>query len=204
MNADRKGNWFVGWPVIVPPGWIDLIRAGAPAGMRWFAERDLHLTLAFLGRFQPDRLDAVTAFLGAIAAPPDVVTLGSLRLLPNSRRISAVSFELESGRTEVCDLIARHRAGVSLAAGVATDGRPALAHITIARPERRATIPERREIARWAAAAAPRETAVRLAPPAIFAWSKDRSTSLFEIVATAPGAANNGGLAASFFVLRTR
>ena len=43
-----------------------------------------------------------------------------------------------------------------IAAGVATDGRPALAHVTIARPERRATITERREIARWAAAAAPR------------------------------------------------
>jgi 2'-5' RNA ligase len=188
MDAGRAGNWFVGWPVVVPAGWIESIRAGAPESLRWFAERDLHVTLAFLGRFRTDRFDAVAALLDAIPPLPEVVTLGSLRLLPNSRRFSAISFELDSGRSAVSDIIECHRSDVLAAAGATPDDRPPLAHVTIARPPRRATARVRREVSRWAAAAGGRGVAVQLGPPAIFAWARDRSTSQFEIIFRAPAA----------------
>ena len=44
-----RGNYFAALPVRVPEGWMDSLKAGAPAALRWFHHDDLHLTLAFFG-----------------------------------------------------------------------------------------------------------------------------------------------------------
>jgi 2'-5' RNA ligase len=185
MSTERAGNWFVGWPVLVPGGWLAPVRSGAPAGIRWFAESDLHVTLAFLGRFHAERFDAVAALLGTVMNSPAMISLGALRLLPNPRRFSAISFEVTSGHEELCGAIARHRADFCAAAGVAADARAPLAHVTIARPERVSAAAARREITEWAGGVTLADRAVGLGPLSIFAWANNRPARQFEIIANA-------------------
>jgi 2'-5' RNA ligase len=82
---------------------------------------------------------------------------------------------------EVERAMASSRGAAYAAAGVTPDARPPKAHITVARPQRRATPAQRREALRWAEALAP-EARLRLASPALYSWSLDRSQTLFRIV----------------------
>ena len=44
-------NWFVAWPVSGAEEWIASLEAQSPGGLNFLAPSDLHVTLAFLGRY---------------------------------------------------------------------------------------------------------------------------------------------------------
>ena len=52
------GNYFAALPVRVPDGFLDSLKRAAPDALRWFHPEDLHLTLAFFGREDPERIPA--------------------------------------------------------------------------------------------------------------------------------------------------
>lgn len=54
--ADPPGNFFAAVPVEVPVAVLRAFREGAPDGLRWFHPDDLHVTLAFFGQENPDRV----------------------------------------------------------------------------------------------------------------------------------------------------
>jgi RNA 2',3'-cyclic 3'-phosphodiesterase len=180
-----QGNWFVAWPALIDPQWLDNLRTMAPRELRWFAHEDLHLTLAFLGPIPTERCRAVIAELQAVPAPPSRLVTGGLRLLPNERRFSALSFSLTGAGDELASLIAAHRDRFSDAAGAARETRPPLPHLTVARPKKRAAPDQRRAIAKWAADLSVAPASIRLGALSLFAWASDRLFRQFQIIAVA-------------------
>ena len=64
--------------------------------------------------------------------------------------------------------------------------RPPKAHVTLARPQRSATLSQREAALVWAKALRLRDVRVRLGAPALYTWAEDRSRALFRIVTTRP------------------
>jgi RNA 2',3'-cyclic 3'-phosphodiesterase len=174
-----KANWFIGIPV-PPAGWFDAIPDVAP-GCRRFAAGDLHLTVAFLGGVDASAARAAWRAI-AWSDGPAAVTLGAVVPMGSPRRYSALSVILADGREAIETGIARERGAAYEAAGVPPDDRPARAHITIARPTRKATHDERKNALDWAASIALPVAPVRLAAIALYTWSDDRASALFRIV----------------------
>ena len=135
-------NWFIALPI--PAGdWFARLPA-PPAQVRLFPADDLHLTVAFLGNVSEEA--ALAAFAHASAWPRAAldVQLGHVVPMGRPRRYSALSAELELGRRQVEQAITLVRDAMCDTAGVRRDERPARAHVTLARPSRRASDAERR------------------------------------------------------------
>jgi len=143
-----SGNWFVALPV-PPLAWFDALVTEPPAGLRSFHRDDLHLTVAFLGRVDEA---AGRRALAAVRWPlrPQRVTLGEVVAMGNARHYSALSALLEDGRTAIEAAITATRDAAFSAAGATPELRPAKAHVTLARPQRRATSAQRAAGLRWA------------------------------------------------------
>ena len=113
------------------------------AECRVLAEWDLaHLALRAgeeLRFIDPAGQDRVIDAIAGIEFRPIEVRLGRLVALPHRRRISALAFELETGRDVVAGLIADHRQALAEAVGAQVDRRSPYPHVTVARPPRRAT-----------------------------------------------------------------
>jgi 2'-5' RNA ligase len=106
----------------------------------------------------------------------EVVTLGS------ARRPSAFAALLGEGRERVERAITEVRERMWLAADARVDTRPALAHVTFARPQRRANPAQAKAAQRWALGlelGAPRCTLDRIA---LYTWNAERKDQLFQIV----------------------
>lgn len=179
-----KANWFVALPVTAGEWYA---RVGeAPPGVRLFHPEDLHLTVAFLGAVQEEAALRGFAEAAAIDLPICDVVLGPIVPMGNPRRPSALSARLVEGERQVVAAITSVRHAVSDAAGAPREDRPALPHLTVARPKRSATFAERAVAIRWAAAidlGAPR---VRLASVALYTWSEERKERLFKVVRQLP------------------
>ena len=173
-------NWFIALPIPAGP-WFGRLPQ-PPAQVRMFPGEDLHLTVAFLGSVSEQI--ALAAFAHAEAWPRGAIEVVLSRVVPMGRpsRYSALSAELTQGRQELEQAITRVRDAMADAAGVQRDQRPAKAHVTLARPSRRASNAERRDGLAWA------ERLVLDAPPmllsriALYTWAHDRTTRLFRIV----------------------
>ncbi len=173
-------NWFVGIP-IEAAGWFENV-GPVPPGMRRFAPGDLHLTLAFLGSVGEAAARAAFAYAHAIPLAACEVVLGAVVPMGNPRRFNALSARLAEGEATLADAITAVRDQVCDAAGAPRELRPALPHLTLARPTRKATRAERSEALRWARAldlGAPR---VRVSGVALYTWAPDRRERLFQIV----------------------
>jgi 2'-5' RNA ligase len=172
-------NWFVA--VTVPGAEIAARLSAPPRGVRCLHADDFHLTIAFLGACGPERarrgFDALVWPLGALD-----VTLGEVVPMGSPHRFSALSALLVQGRAEVESAMGVARAPICAAAGVAVDPRPPKAHVTIARPARRASATERDTALRWARALPLAGVRVRLAELALYTWSEDRRERLFRRV----------------------
>ena len=72
------------------------------------------------------------------------------------------------------------------AAEARRDTRPPLAHVTFARPSRRAALAEQQNALRWAKALELGAPTVRLDKIALYTWSEDRKVTLFRIVQELP------------------
>lgn len=173
-----RPNWFLALPVSLG----DWSRAlpPAPPGVRIFPDADLHVTIAFLGPV--DEAVALAAW-EALVWPlgPTAVTLGDVVALGPPDRYSALSALLVEGRWDVEAAIGTARKPVCAAAGVAEDPRPPKAHVTLARPKRRASEDERAAALVWASELRLERTPLRLDRVALYTWADDRKETLFTI-----------------------
>lgn len=176
-----KPNWFVGLPVS-PQGWFDELRGALPACCRSFHPLDLHMTLAFFGPLKEERVPEVVAYLDHVQTEPIPVQLGSLLALPNKRRFSALSFALTTGLEQARTFMGCHRDPLIELVNARPDVREPLPHITIARPLKKATTPERRELLRWAQQVPPLTATLTLDRLALYTWSENRKERQFKIV----------------------
>jgi 2'-5' RNA ligase len=172
-----KANWFVALPVLAG-GWFESI-GEAPKGVRLFDREDLHLTVAFLGSVAEREARLGFAQARAFALGVCEITLGRVVPMGNPRRPSALSARIVEGERELSEAITNVRDAICDAAGAAREHRPALPHLTIARPRRTATYAERAAALGWAAAldlGAPR---LVLSSIALYTWSEARKERLF-------------------------
>ncbi|MGH8045934.1 MAG: 2'-5' RNA ligase family protein, partial [Chthoniobacterales bacterium] len=128
-------NWFVAWPVAAAADWIASLESGAPGGLHFLAPSDLHVTLAFLGRYEPVLLEKISSMLKQMPQEAIDITPKDFVALPQPRRFSALAFTLGKGLSEVEKQIARWRARICREAGAHLDTRVSLPHFTVARVE---------------------------------------------------------------------
>ena len=176
-----KPNWFVALPV--PSGdWSVKVTQNTPAGFRVFHPADLHITVAFLGPCTPKAAHAGWNTLTGKEHPPIQVQLESLCGMGNPRRPSAYALTLSKGGEETAQLMAHWRPPIYEAAGARADERPPLPHITVARPPRKAKA-EMRHLGRdWVKTQSVPAAEFLLERIALYTWSVDRQTQLFQIV----------------------
>jgi len=158
-----------------------------PPAIRRFGADDVHLTLTFLGACGQAAADRALAVLDEILRNeprrPIDISLGAVVPMGPRHAYSALSALLDHGREETEALIGVLRDPLSEAAIGRRERRAPKAHVTIARPQRRATDAEREAGRAWADAlelGAVRQTLDRIA---LYTWSDDRPRSLFKIVA---------------------
>ena len=175
-----KPNWFVALPV----SWngVSRVLSTLPPECRGFHPDDLHMTVAFLGAMPADRKEPVIEVMKGIQAGAMSVQLGPLLTLPSSSRVSALSFSVSAGREQVESLISQCRGPLLKAAGAKPDHRPPLAHLTIARPLRKARETGKRKAREWAGQVIPPENKLTLSRLALYTWADDRRTRQFQIV----------------------
>ena len=110
------------------------LRQGAPEGVRWVPEENLHLTLKFLGDVEPDRIPkliaASTAKLERVGGFE--VMLGGLGVFPNARRARVVWLGVQAGGPELARL-ARKLDAAAARIGVERERRPFRTHLTLGR-----------------------------------------------------------------------
>lgn len=175
-------NWFIAIPVAeaaiverLPP---------APRGLRLLTPADLHVTVAFLGPVDEARARAAYAAMNWPLAPRDI-SFGEVVPMGPVRRFSALSALLVEGRKEVEAAMGRARGAAFAAAGIEGERRPPLAHLTLARPQRRTSDRDREAALAWARRIDLSGLGVRLEGIALYTWARDRTERLFQIVARA-------------------
>lgn len=181
-GSRRHGNYFAALPARLPSPLLDGLRRGAPGGLRWFHPEDLHVTIAFFGQQDPARLPAICEVLRQITFGGMEITLGEPLALPHQKRFSALAFGLGDGREEIADMIGQWRAPLAEAAGVPAESRPALPHITFARPVRKDPAFRPGATLAWLADLDPTGHTIKLRRPAIYGPSPDRLRRQFHIM----------------------
>lgn len=180
-----RPNWFLAFPFegsfvprLTPP----------PAHFRLFAAADVHLTLSFLGACGEAAARAALAALDAELArhpqPPLAVSLAEVVAMGPRPAYSALSALLADGRAETEACIGRLRDLCSDAAGGRRERRAPKAHVTVARPSRRASEDSRKDGLAWAASLDLSRVRTSLDRVALYTWAdSDRRESLFQVVA---------------------
>jgi 2'-5' RNA ligase len=175
-----RPNWFVGFEVDLRAHLAKI--PDPPPGIRRFHADDLHATIAFLGAC--DESTAIGAFdaLPEELGPATTVTLGDV--VPMGRRdaYSALAALVGDGREPLERRMTTWRDGMLAAASLPCETRPMKAHVTLARPTRRATEGERRAGLAWASALNVHSAHIGLRRVRLFTWSDDRAERLFRVV----------------------
>jgi len=178
-----QANWFVGLRVI---GGEFLAALAPPPAVRLFAPSDLHITLAFLGPVAEAR--ARESFAHAPSLPLTALDseLGEVVALGGKRRPSAFSALPVGHRAEIERAMSAVRDVMCDAAGAERETRPPLAHVTLARPLRRASDAEVAAAETWATGLDLGAARVRIESVALYTWSEDRASALFRVIAEQP------------------
>lgn len=176
-------NWFLAFPVAAE--WIvDLPRL--PPRFRRFEPSDVHLTLLFLGSCGEvaarQALDALGAVLTAQPVAPLAVTLSQVVPMGPKRDYTALSALLDQGRASTAALLQRLRDAPADAAGVRRDTRPPIPHVTLGRPQRRASDEDRSAGLAWANSVVLPKTPHVLDRIALYTWHTERREALFRVV----------------------
>lgn len=179
-----RPNWFFGFPI---DGAFVLDMPVLPKCFRRFHPDDVHMTLAFLGGCGEEAalhaLSALDECLAAAPIHPMDVSFGEVVAMGSPRRYTALSALLERGREEATTCIAEYRDILTETAAGRREKRPAKAHVTIARPRRRATDQDRQAGLRWAKTVDLRHVTARLDRIALYTWSETRVERMFRIAA---------------------
>jgi RNA 2',3'-cyclic 3'-phosphodiesterase len=179
-----RANWFFAFPL---DGAFVLALPELPGGFRRFHPRDVHLTLAFLGDSgEAAALRALATLderLATLAPAAIEVSLGAVVAMGPPGHYSALSALLARGRDEVSALVAVLRDPLADSANVARDGRAPKPHVTLARPQRRASADDRRAGLAWAARLELAHVQARLDRIALYTWDEQRTDHLFRVVA---------------------
>lgn len=179
-----RPNWFIAWPVAVDGGW--LARLDPPAGVRVFSPDDLHATVAFLGPVDEGAARRAWAGLPDDLGGALTARWGPVVPMGDPRRPSAFSALLEAPDGALGARIAALRGPLLAAAGARPDPRAPKPHVTVARPQRRATDRQREAAVRWAQRLALPDAAVPIGRIALYTWSEDRRERLFRVVDQRP------------------
>jgi len=176
-------NWFIALPVLAGP-WFD--NWEPPPAVRMFAKSDLHLTIAFLGAVSEERAYAAFELAAEFPLSGLDVSLGEVEALGSKQRPSAFSALLKRGRAEVERAMTSSRHAMWARAQAQPDSRPALAHITLARPSRKISTPDLQRAIAWARSLQLGEPVFRLDRIALYTWSEERQATLFRSVRELP------------------
>jgi RNA 2',3'-cyclic 3'-phosphodiesterase len=179
-----RANWFFAFPL--DGAFVPSLRE-PPSGFRRFHPRDVHLTLAFLGDSGEAAalraLDTLDERLSSLAPPALDVSLGEVVAMGPPSHYSALSALLARGRQDVTALVAALRDALADSANVPRDGRAPKPHVTLARPQRRASADDRRAGLAWAARLDLAHVQARLDRIALYTWDEQRTEHLFRVVA---------------------
>ena len=180
-----RPNWFLAFPL---DGRFVLELPPLPPSFRLFHPEDVHLTLSFLGgcgeAAAARALEALERVLREKPLSGVEVSLGLVVPMGPKREYSALSALLERGRAEMTERIAALRDVASEAALGRREKRAPKPHVTIARPQRRATEAARAAGLQWASALDLGAVEARLDRVALYTWSDgNRRERLFRIVA---------------------
>lgn len=178
----NRPNWFLG----LHGSWTQQELPKPPSEFRVFAPSDWHFTIAFFGPVNERAALRGWDALHQEALPTRAieVTLGALAPLgrgDSADTYSALSALLEDGREDVERLITEIRDACCEAAGARLDTRPAKAHMTMLRPERRASIDERRTGLAWARDLGSLGWQGTLDCISLYTWSDARQATLFKV-----------------------
>ncbi len=176
-------NWFVAWPVRGADAWLADLAKDAPGGLHFLAPADVHVTLAFLGRYEPWLLKKMTSLLKGLPIKEIDVTPDRLVALPQPRRFSALAFSLAGGRFEVEDQITRWRDRLCREVGAPIESRPMLPHFTVARPDRRIGEADRDETLAWLEQLPPQpHLRLHLDAPRVFSWADKTAPTRYQLL----------------------
>lgn len=182
LTPTPAGNWFVALPASIPRPWAETLQRGVPNGLRWYALEDCHLTVAFFGKYRPERETMIREVMAQMEGPEVICHTDGLELLPTARRFSAIALKLVAESSSFTDFIKQWAPRLAEAAGVPADLREPLLHVTLARPQRRNTSREQHAIATWAGAIKVPPMTIELRRAALYRWAEDRTTRQFQIV----------------------
>lgn len=180
-------SWFLAWPLRALP---ELALPQLPANFRRFPHDDLHLTLAFLGTCGPDLAERTLSELRArlVAQPIDAfdVTLGAVVPMGPPRRYSALSALLDVGNDTAAAAMSMLRDALTDVVAAPRDTRDPKPHVTLARPQRKATDTDRQAGLAWASQVEFNSVGARLDRIALYTWNDNRSERLFQIIDEVP------------------
>jgi len=179
-------NSFVAAPIENVGYWFDNYLENRPNAVRVFHPEDLHMTIAFLGKISADQQAAVIQAMEKLAHAEFEISFHRLVALPNAKRMSALSFSVNAGFQEAVNLIETWRAPIFKSISTEVETRPALPHITIARPERRANSQERKSILGWLKTVEAPRLKIPINRVALYTWSDNRKETQFKILYETP------------------
>jgi RNA 2',3'-cyclic 3'-phosphodiesterase len=175
------GNWFIALPV--PAGdWFSRVTE-PPPGVRRFHPDDLHITVAFLGACGRSAAEAAFEVAPKWPLPFVNVTLGDVVAMGNPRRPNAFAALVQGGAAAISDAIVSVRDEMIMRAGARLEDRAPKPHVTIARPRRKASGPERHGAQAWAAGLELAAPTVRLSRLVLYTHSHERDVRLFDEIA---------------------
>ena len=188
-----RANWFLALVVPEQAGLSQLLR-DLPPGQRPFQAVDLHITVAFLGAC--DRTQAWQAWraIAPLQHPAIAVAAAAWRAMGPPEHPSAYALTLgpdplqDQGQSSrlTATLIERWREPALAAAGLPSQRRPALPHITLARPRRRGMEQDRTAMASWLQQAPLPQQRFILGEIGLYTWASDRQQQLFRLEARRP------------------
>lgn len=177
-------NWFFAFPL---HGAFVTELPAVPTFFRRYQPEDVHLTLTFLGACgEASALRALAVLddvLPSSGILPTTISLAEIVPMGAKGQYSALSALLGRGREQTESLIERLRDPLSEAAIHRREKRRPKAHVTIARPMRRATEAHRQAGLAWARSVDLRHVEQTLDRIALYTWHADRRQRLFQVVA---------------------
>ena len=191
---DKNANWFVGIP-ISGDGWFEEVIEQLPENLRVFNSKDLHITVAFLGKLQIEE-DKVNRKVGNIKLVLEEMKterksfrLGGVLFLPSKKRFSAVCLSIEQGSTELSELILQYEPILKKCSGLKEMGmwekRKPLPHVTIARPLKKLQWNDRRNIVENCSGIKIPFCDVLVNKVALYTWADNRKMMQFKIICEA-------------------